>query len=91
MSVTNLRQFLGLAIERTNWKTRAFRVEQVSTVSISDLEIGAAECTGVKIQTKEIYYSQQGDFEFLNFSTGFCEQSHHLQEKKRQIEHKTGR
>ena len=34
------------------------------------------------IQTKEIYYSQQGDFEFLNFSTGFCEQSHHLQEKK---------
>ena len=42
------------------------------------------------IQTKEIYYSQQGDFEFLNFSTGFCEQSHHLQEK-RQIEHKTGR
>ena len=34
VAVTSVRQVLGFAIGRTNWKTYAFRVEQVSTASI---------------------------------------------------------
>ena len=60
--VTSERQFLGFAsyfgrfidhfssFEKPFEElTCAFQVEQVSTASISDLEIGAAGCTGVKI------------------------------------------
>ena len=53
VSVTNVRHFLGFAIGRTNWKTGAFRVEQVSAASISDLETGTVACTGVKIGRRQ--------------------------------------
>ena len=53
MSTINVRQFLGFAIGRTNWKTCAFRAEQVSTASILDLETGAAGRTGVKIGKRQ--------------------------------------
>ena len=51
--VTNVRQFLGFAIGRNNWKTCVFRVEQVPKASILDLESGAAGRTGVKIGRRQ--------------------------------------
>ena len=53
VSVTNVRQFLGFAIGRTNWKTCAFRLKEVSTASTLDLDIGAAGCIGVKIGRRQ--------------------------------------
>ena len=68
--------------------TNSHKVEQ----DLCDRYVYQERSWRFEVQTKEIYYSQQGDFEFLKkFFRPVSVNKVTIFRKKRQIEHKTGR